>query len=105
MPAEALEATHWNHYSARWQLVGAPLRPGPEDISYLSESVARLLERRPGDRALLLGVTPEIAELSWSPALPLLAVDKSLGMVKAVWPGDTPQRRAMVGDWLELDEP
>jgi hypothetical protein len=105
MAAEPPQATHWNQYSARWQLVGAPLRPGPDDIHYLSESVGRLLERRPGDRALLLGVTPEIAELSWSPALPLLAVDKSLGMVKAVWPGDTSERRAVVGDWLSLELP
>jgi hypothetical protein len=56
-------------------------------------------EREP---ALLLGVTPEIADIDWQPPVHLLAIDKSEGMVRAVWPGDTGARRAEVGDWLEL---
>jgi hypothetical protein len=52
-----------------------------------------------------LGVTPEIAEIAWEPAHRLVAVDKSEGMVNAVWPGDTPTRRGVVGDWLALDLP
>ncbi len=54
---------------------------------------------------LLLGVTPEIADIAWQPPLRLVAVDKSEGMVKAVWPGDTSTRRALVGDWLTLELP
>jgi hypothetical protein len=53
--------------------------------------------------ALLLGVTPEIAEMNWPSPCQLVAVDKSEGMVSGVWPGDTPTRRATVGDWLELE--
>jgi SAM-dependent methyltransferase len=111
MAEQPREAAHWNAYSARWKLVGQPLRPGPSDIAYLRSSVARLwspratlqgLEREP---ALLLGVTPEIANIDWQPPLELLAVDKSEGMVRAVWPGDTSTRRAEVGDWLELQAP
>lgn len=55
--------------------------------------------------ALLLGVTPEIAEMTWPLPCRLVAVDKSEGMVNAVWPGDTPLRRALVGDWLALELP
>ncbi len=71
------------------------------------DSVARLcpaLEPAPR-HALLLGVTPEVASIAWEPPLRLVAVDKSEGMVKAVWPGDTQARRALVGDWLTLELP
>jgi hypothetical protein len=111
MPEPPHEAAHWNAYSARWKLVGQPLRPGPSDIAYLRASVARLWSPRatldPTQRepALLLGVTPEIADIDWQPPVHLLAVDKSEGMVRAVWPGNTSTRRAEVGDWLELQPP
>lgn len=112
MTAEAAEPSHWNAYAARFSLVGPPLRPGAMDTEHLQASVRRFAQRRSatlGDEsALLLGVTPEIAALDWEPADPpfdLLAVDKSEGMVKAVWPGDSERRRALVGDWLQLGPP
>jgi hypothetical protein len=109
MAAEASEPSHWNAYAARFGLVGPPLRPGRADTQHLYESVKRHARRRPGsestETALLLGVTPEIAELDWDPPFELLAVDKSEGMVKAIWPGDRARRRAVVGDWLELTPP
>lgn len=91
---------HWDAYATRWRLIGAPLRPAPSDIEYLGGSLARLCPR--AATALLLGVTPEIAEMPWG-SCQLVAVDKSEGMVRGVWPGDTATRRALVGDWLELD--
>jgi hypothetical protein len=100
-------ASHWNAHAARWRLIGAPLRPSATDIEYLRDSVGRLLGTgartdAPPRRALLLGVTPEIAEMVWEPPLQLVAVDKSEGMVRGVWPGDTSTRRALVGDWFAL---
>lgn len=97
------ERSHWNAYAARWSLIGPPLRPSPADVDYVKGSVRRLLsESTEGQRALLLGVTPELAQIDWRPPLRLLAVDRSAGMVEGVWPGDTETRRAMVGDWLDL---
>lgn len=101
-------SAHWDAHAARWQLIGAPLRPAAPDLDYLRASVARLgatpsAQESVTRSALLLGVTPEIAELTWDPPYRLVAVDKSEGMVKAVWPGDTPTRRGIVGDWLALD--
>lgn len=103
-------SAHWDAHAARWQLIGAPLRPAAPDLDYLRASVARLgatpsAHESAPRTALLLGVTPEIAELVWERPYRLVAVDKSEGMVKAVWPGDTPTRRGMVGDWLALDLP
>src|SRR6188768_3068242 len=104
-------SAHWDAHAARWRLIGAPLRPAAEDLEYLRASVGRLgsasapAEPALARSALLLGVTPEIAELAWQPPHRLVAVDKSEGMVNAVWPGDTPTRRAIVGDWLALQLP
>jgi SAM-dependent methyltransferase len=50
----------------------------------------------------LLGVTPELACCAWDPPLELVAVDRSAAMIAAVWPGDTPARRAVCGDWFDL---
>ena len=94
---------HWDMHATRWSLIGPPLRPAAPDLEYLRASVSRLGPRV--SSALLLGVTPEIAEMSWPSPCRLVAVDKSEGMVNRVWPGDTPTRRALIGDWLELDLP
>ena len=94
---------HWDAHAARWSLIGPPLRPAASDIEYLRASVSRLSPRM--SSALLLGVTPEVAEMNWPLPCKLVAVDKSEGMVNAVWPGDTPTRRALVGDWLALELP
>jgi hypothetical protein len=48
-------------------------------------------------------VTPELAQLDFGFPIELLAVDQSTAMIEAVWPGDTPVRRARVGDWCALD--
>jgi len=95
--------SHWNAHARRWRLIGAPLRPAAADVEHVKRSVERfLLPSKAPRRALLLGVTPELAEISWEPPLQLLAVDKSQGMAEGVWPGDTAARRVQVGDWLAL---
>jgi len=84
---------HWQTYPARWTLLKPPLRPD-------ADVVARVRTLVGGDAAsvLLLGVTPELAAAFAS----VEAVDKSSGMIGALWPGDAPGRRAIEGDWLEL---
>jgi hypothetical protein len=99
------ESGHWNAYAASWALIGAPLRPGESDLAQLELRVRRYLGDAAPISALLLGVTPEIATWHWPDALRLLAVDKSEGMVRAVWPGDNDWRRAVVADWLTFQAP
>jgi SAM-dependent methyltransferase len=53
-------------------------------------------------RALLLGVTPELARAAWRPDLDLVAVDRCAAMIAEVWPGDTASRCALRGEWLDL---
>ena len=50
----------------------------------------------------MLGVTPELASHRWAPKFQLWAVDASEVMVNAVWPGDTDQRKALRGSWLNI---
>lgn len=53
-------------------------------------------------RALLLGVTPEIALCPALADWQLTAVDVAENMLRAVWPGNSAQRQALRGHWLHL---
>jgi SAM-dependent methyltransferase len=54
-------------------------------------------------RALLLGVTPEIASMRWPAGTRLLAVDRSQGMIDHVWPQKPFEGAEVVrGDWTDL---
>lgn len=54
-------------------------------------------------QALMLGVTPAVACMRWPEGSLLLAVDNSLPMTRAVWPGNIAGKRAAVcGNWLGL---
>lgn len=87
------DRSHWAAHSARWSLLGSPLRPPPEAVDAVTAALVG--HRGP---TLLLGVTPELAAV----ADELTAVERSRTMIEAVWSGDRGQRRAVLGDWLEL---
>jgi hypothetical protein len=104
------------HGSAHWDAARRTLAadrctvaPAAPDVEYLRDIVSRLTAfphaSTAARTALLLGVRPEIAEIAWEPVHRLVAVDTSEGTVNAIWPGDTPTRRGVVGDWLALDLP
>ncbi len=52
-------------------------------------------------RGLLLGVTPELADISRD----LTAVERSQATINRRWPGDTPNRRAICADWKDVPLP
>jgi SAM-dependent methyltransferase len=98
------QTLHWDRVAAHWELLGPPLRPSEQDISLMQQAVARW-STRPVDRrlkALLWGVTPEIAAMAWPEGTDLLAVDRSAEMIRLVWPGDLNGRKAERADWLQL---
>jgi hypothetical protein len=82
---------HWNEFHRAWSKLAPPLRPHPQVIDAVHAQVRGV----PG-RALLLGVTPELADLRPQ----LVAVDHNYAMVANIWPGDTATRWAVVGNWL-----
>lgn len=90
------EREHWNSFQRGFFLMGPPLRPDADVVAAYRELV-----RDRDDPMLLLGVTPELADLSPN----LTAIDRTQQMLDFVWPGDTPQRRARLGNWLKLGMP
>ena len=87
---------HWNSFQRGFFLMRPPLRPDADVVAAFRE-----LLRDHDDPMLLLGVTPEFADLSPN----LTAIDRTQPMLDFVWPGDTPRRRARVGNWLKLALP
>ncbi|KPC54400.1 class I SAM-dependent methyltransferase [Amantichitinum ursilacus] len=83
---------HWGEHAAQWQRIGAPLRPGPEDVALMRAA----LEPQ-GNRGLLLGMTQELWGLG-----DMTGVDRDPAMVQ--------RRRAQAGsngqevqaDWRDL---
>jgi SAM-dependent methyltransferase len=81
---------HRREYHRAWSNLTPPWRPHPDAVT----AVRREIADRSG-RILLLGVTPELADI----APDLVALDRNHSMVVHVWPGNTPTRHAIVGDW------
>jgi hypothetical protein len=99
--------SYWDHVAPSFSVLGPPLKPSPEDVQFVEKAVAHWSSSNPGKRlrALLLGVTAEIATMRWPEESALIAVDNSFAMARTVWPGNIPsKRRAVCGDWLALPQ-
>ncbi|MCW5806006.1 MAG: class I SAM-dependent methyltransferase [Deltaproteobacteria bacterium] len=96
---------HWPRHAHRWALVGPPLRPCPADVAHVERAVAGWAAAAGrGPRALLLGVTPELATMRWPAGTELRAVDRSAAMIAEVFPatGTPPDATAVQGEWCAL---
>jgi hypothetical protein len=83
----------WDDFHRRWSRLKPPLRANEEVVAAIGAIIA---DHRA--RALLLGITPELANIAAS----TIAVDKSESMIARIWPGDTTTRRAVLGNWLAM---
>lgn len=79
---------HWNHNASQWQLLTSPLRPCAEDISLYAAGLTHWRNARgvSASRVLLLGVTQELRAMPWPADADLLACDRSLAMIRTIWP-------------------
>ncbi|MDA0230910.1 MAG: class I SAM-dependent methyltransferase [Proteobacteria bacterium] len=92
---------HWGKAARQWHKVGQPLKPTTEDIRALELFIRHSNVARP--RVLLLGVTPEIAAMDWPAGTRLLAVDRSIDMIKYAWAGaNAAEVYVACADWCEL---
>lgn len=80
-------------FHRRWPTLKPPLRPDATVVAQIEE----LLSSHHGD-VVLLGVTPELAEIERD----IIAVDWSADMIALAWPGDSATRQAILGDWKAL---
>jgi SAM-dependent methyltransferase len=83
----------WTAFYRRWRFSAPPLRPHAD----VCEQVRKHLASH-ADRVLLLGVTPELADVG----VQTFAIDTSESATTIIWPGNTVARRAMLGDWRQL---
>ncbi len=81
---------HWLNLAGQWNRLGPPLRPCAEDVENFRQAMSD-----DAGRCLLLGVTPELADIS----VQLTAIDNSAAMIDALWSG---RPVAILGDWLDL---
>lgn len=97
----AVAPDHWQKHAAQWRHLGPPLRPGPEDVAIFAAIGAETVAAAPAQpRALLLGVTPELALMQWPAGTRLLAIDRAPGMIALVWPKhQQPDALAILGNW------
>ena len=104
MPTESGTTSYWHGMASSYAALGSPLRPVREEIQFMEEAVAGWAawhSRTP--RAVLIGVTPDIAQMAWPAETTLTAVDSSLTMASALWPPNGPARRRLIcGDWRSL---
>ena len=95
---------HWHSIAREWRYFGSPLRPCDEDTRFMSKIIAKQFEGKRDLKALLCGVTPEIACMPWPSGALLTAVERAGDMIQEVWPGDMPGiRKVQQGDWLEFE--
>jgi hypothetical protein len=96
-------SAYWNSFSDSWRHVRSPLRPNASDVAAVRRVAMRRADELAGNRmrALLLGVTPEIANLDWPAGTDLWAIDRSSEMIARHWSGDRPGRKAVCFDWFE----
>jgi SAM-dependent methyltransferase len=89
----------WDSMAECWGLHGSPLRPGEDDVRLYQRVVDELAGCGGMQRAVILGVTPELYHLRWPADMELRAIDRSADMIGRVWPGR--EHEVVRGDWTE----
>ena len=97
--------TYWDGFAEGYAQLGPPLTPAPEDAALALAAIAEWSASHPGraPRAILLGVTPGMAQLQFPANSWLTAIDQSAPMTRWAWPGNVSGQRSVVrGNWLAL---
>lgn len=95
----------WERHARQWSRVGPPLRPAAEDVEIARAAIEgwRARAGNTDPTVLLLGVTPELWRIDLGGHGRAIATDRSLDMIRAVWPGPIRPRDAALGaDWRHL---
>jgi len=80
---------YWGGVGQSYAAYGPPLIPSAADLAYMQSTAAAWATHHGREpRALLLGVTPSIAQMSWPAGTNLFAADHTYPMIRAIWPGN-----------------
>jgi hypothetical protein len=99
------ERQTWAGIAAAYATYTSPLRPCRDDLEIVERAAHDWSRAHPDRlmRALLLGVTPDIAAFQWPPGSTLIGLDSSMPVIKAIWPGDVCAGRwATCSNWLSM---
>lgn len=93
----------WSQFARQWRVIDVPLRPAEEDVGVYERTVGAWQQAHPDRalRALLLGVTAEIATMQWPERASLVAIDHSPAMIAKVWPHPA-HGSALCADWRAM---
>jgi SAM-dependent methyltransferase len=97
--------SYWSSLAHSYAMMGPPLRPSSEDVQRVEAIVAEWAATRTNRalQGLILGVTPDIANMHWPASATLVGLDSALPMTQAVWPGNIPHKRwAVCGSWQAI---
>lgn len=94
----------WQSHARQWDLVGAPLKPSPQDGVLMMKLVTSCLGlSQPVRRIAVLGVTPELMQLDWPQGIEIEAFDHSEAMLQSVWtPNPKLASRVTLASWQAL---
>ena len=97
---------HWPANARSWSNLGPPLRPSPDDTRTAEAAIQQWQQRNATTppRALLLGVTPELAGCGWPAGTRLVAIDRNPAVIGMLWPapGMPAAAGAICADWRAM---
>lgn len=94
---------YWTGLSTKWKFLAPPFRPHQQDLNFISGVVNSEAPTFNSHRIMILGVTPEFAQMEIPAGCELIGVDSCEAMIKNVWPEmPCPNRKAILANWLNL---
>lgn len=104
-PAGPVTEDVWVRIARSYATFSSPFVPCREDVAAYECAVARYASAHGTGvlQAVMLGVTPGVALMSWPKNVRMIAVEISRGVIDALWPGDVPgAREAICASWLSV---
>jgi len=96
----------WNYSIEIYKRMGSPWRPTRHEIGIMENRIAGWMVGKAGlskIQALILGLTPEIADMTWPAQTRLTVVDSSEAMIREFWPPEGVDGKQLVqADWMHL---
>jgi SAM-dependent methyltransferase len=88
-----MSTNHWHELFRAWSRLPTPVRVADEVIAAIKAEVSGVT-----GPILVLGLTAGLLDAGSD----ITAIDQSRAVVGDLWPGNTPGRRVVIGDWLRL---
>ena len=95
---------HWKNTTLNLKPpVRPPWHPSREDAAFMREWTSPVLEKASVRKVLVLGVTPEIAQLGWPSGTRIVGIDSSPAMIASLWQGSPPAlSHAVCAPWQQM---